>query len=52
MKQKALILLPLSLSLFAYDKNTDYQEKINQAVAEGNYQAAALYEQQLSLIHI
>jgi len=46
MKQKALILLPLSLSLFAYDKNTDYQEKINQAVAEGNYQAAALYEQQ------
>lgn len=30
----------------AYDKNTDYQALINKAVAQGNYKAAAQYEQQ------
>lgn len=30
----------------AYDKNTDYQAKINEAVAKGDYSSAAKYEQQ------
>ena len=30
----------------AYDKNTDYQEKINEAVAKGDYASASKYEQQ------
>ena len=38
----------INLQLFAvtYDKDVDYQHLINQAVKEGNYSAAAQYEQQ------
>lgn len=46
MKKNELRLLPVNLSLFDYNKDVDYSKKIAEAEAEGNYQAAALYEQQ------
>lgn len=32
--------------LSTYDKNTDYQAKINEAIKQGDYLSAAMYEQQ------
>ena len=29
-----------------YNKDTDYQEKINEAVKSGDYESAAVYEKQ------
>lgn len=43
---REFILIPVRLSLFYYDKNTDYQALIDRAAANGDYAAAARYEQQ------
>ena len=35
----------MAIKKTTYDRDTDYQKKINDAVAAGNYTAAAKYEQ-------
>lgn len=37
---------PQTASQYSYDNNVDYMALINEAVANGNYQQAAIYEQQ------